>query len=182
MAYVLAAAALMKLVVIADGGGATPLDTLTPFYRERSAPAVPLGLRLYYCVGLGAALLAMALISMSHEHRAPPAATCRLPKAARLANRVAVCIVIFCLPAAGDRLGSLSLVAVTTGLSAWALLFELWGKSCRQEPLFGAGAGDKCEYTARCGRRRLQEATKSDGEIDIVELGRSEKTAAVAVS
>ncbi|KAK0706827.1 hypothetical protein B0T26DRAFT_728225 [Lasiosphaeria miniovina] len=174
MAYILAAAALSKLVVVADCANA-PLDALTEFYQERSAPSVSLGLRLYYCVGLGTALLAMGAISLSHEHRGPASggARCRLPKWARLANRGAVCVVFFCLSAA-TGLDSLGLVATTTGLSVWTLLFELWGKSCPSDSLFVGGC---TEYTALCGRRTLHEATRSDGKVDIAGLGRAEKTA-----
>ncbi|KAK1753739.1 hypothetical protein QBC47DRAFT_326288 [Echria macrotheca] len=176
MAYVLAAAALSKLVVATDCVNA-PLDALTDFYQHRSSESVSIGLRLYYCVGLGIALLGMAVIALCHEHKVP-VALCRLPKWARLANRVAVCVVLCCLPAAGDRLDSLQLVGVTTGLTTWVLLLELWGMSCRSQPFFGIGAQDeRCEYVAKCGRRRLEGATKDDGEIDIVELGRGEKTA-----
>ncbi|KAK3353799.1 hypothetical protein B0T25DRAFT_221162 [Lasiosphaeria hispida] len=179
MAYVLAASALSKMVVATDCVNAH-LEDLTPFYQHRSVETLSTGLRLYYCIGLGVALFGMGLISLSHEHKIP-AGRCRLAKPARLANRLAVCIIIFCLPAAGDSLNSLNLVAITTALSAWVLLLELWGKSCRTEDFFwGSGDSDKCQYTARCGQRRLNQATKSDGEIDIVELGRSEKTAVVA--
>lgn len=177
MGYILAAAALSKLVVATDCVNA-PLADLTAFYQHRSAPEVPLGLRLYYCAGLGVALLGMGAISLSHEHKVP-AGLCRLPKWARLANRAAVCAVFFCLPAAGDALDSLALVSVTTCLTAWVLFLELWGMSCRSQPFFGSGPeGDaKCAYTARCGQKRLEGATKSDGELDIVELSRGEKTA-----
>jgi low temperature requirement protein LtrA len=177
MSYILAGAALSRIVVVTDCPNA-PLDALTVFYQERSAEAVSSGLRLYYCIGLGISLFSMGLISLSHEHKVPLDA-CRLPKWVRLTNRLGVCIIFFCLPAAGDRLNSLSLVAITTSLSVWTLLFELWAKSCKTESFFG---DDKCEYTASCGRRRLDEATKSDGEIDIVELGRTEKTAVMDVS
>ncbi|KAK3387682.1 bacterial low temperature requirement A protein-domain-containing protein [Podospora didyma] len=179
MAYILAAAALSKLVVITDCIN-SPLDTLTDFYQHRSAEEISLGLRLYYCVGLGIALLAMGLISVCHEHKVPP--TCRLPKWARLANRFAVSVVFFCLSAA-THLNSLNLIAVTTCLSAWALLFEIWGKSCTTQSFFGGwgrGKDGGCEYTASCGRSRLDRATKSDGQVDVVELGRSEKTAVPA--
>ena len=182
MSYILSAASMIKIVVIRDCPNA-PLEALTPFYQHRSDVVVSLGLRLYYCVGLGLALFSMGLISLSHEHRVP-AGTCKLPKSVRLANRFAVCLVFFCLPAAGDRLNSLEMVALTTCLSAWTLLFELWGKTCKTQPFFvgnadGVSAVDaKCRYTARCTRKQLEEATKSDGEIDIVELGRREKTAA----
>ncbi|KAK3898166.1 bacterial low temperature requirement A protein-domain-containing protein [Staphylotrichum tortipilum] len=175
MSYILAAAGLSKLVVLTDCGNA-PLSSLTASSQHRSAPDLPLGLRLYYCAGLGLALACTGLIALSHSHKDPAAGTCRLPKWARLANRFGVAVVFFCLPAAGDRLNSLGLVAVTTGLSLWALFFEVWAKSCRTVSFFGEGKGAGQGYTARCSKRRLEDAMKDDGEIDVVKLGRSEKT------
>lgn len=183
MGYILAGAALCMLVVATDCPNAY-YDDLTPFYQHRSSPTVSLGLRLYYCIGLGVALFFMGLISWSHDHRVP-LGMCKLPKQIRLANRLVVCVILCCLPAAGDRLNSLELVAVTTCLSTWVLLFELWGKGCRTESFFGLRSGSaegKCQYTAKCSQKRLEEATKTDGEIDIVELGRTEKTAVMGVS
>ena len=177
MAYILSAAGLCKMVVLTDCSNA-PLDGLTEFYQHRSAETLPLGLRLYYCVGLGLALFFMGLISLSHEHKVP-LGMCRLPKWGRLANRFGVCVIFFCLPAA-QGLNSLSLIAITTSLSVWTLFFEIWAKSCRKESFFGEDK--ECKYTAHCSRRRLDDATKENGEIDIVELGRSEKTAAVTVA
>ncbi|KAK5657783.1 hypothetical protein OQA88_2856 [Cercophora sp. LCS_1] len=183
MGYILAGAALCMLVVATDCPNAS-FDNLTPFYQHRSKETVSLGLRLYYCIGLGVALLFMGVISWSHEHRVP-LGMCKLPKTTRLAARLLVCVILCCLPAAGDRLNSLNLVAVTTCLSTWVLLLELWGKGCTTESFFGfrsGGAGNKCQYTARCSQKRLEGARKSDGEIDIIELGRTEKTAVIGVS
>lgn len=180
LSYILAAAAMCKLVVITDCANA-PLSALTPFYQHRSDDHITEGLRLYYCIGLALALFSMGLISLSHEHRVP-LGSCKLPKWLRLSNRFLVCIIIFALPAAGTRLNSLALVSITTSLSAWTLFFELYGKTCRTQPFFLGGedsSANKCQYTARCTEKRLEKARKEDGEIDIVELGRSEKTSAV---
>jgi hypothetical protein len=177
MAFILAAAGLSKMVVLTDCPNA-PLDGLTALYQAKSEDTFPLGLRLYYCIGLGIALSSTGLIAWSHEHK-EPAGMCRLPKWARLSNRFGICIVFFCLPAARG-LNSLSLIAITTSLCAWTLFFELWAKSCKKASFFG---DDKvCQYTASCAQRRLDDATNDDGEIDIVKLGRSEKTAAVTLS
>ncbi|KAK4143596.1 uncharacterized protein C8A04DRAFT_12290 [Dichotomopilus funicola] len=182
MAYILAAAALCKMVVLRDSA-ATPLDGLTEVYQERSAATLSLGLRLYYCEGLGLALFCMGLIALSHEHKVP-AGQCRLPKWARLMNRFAVCVVFCCLPAAGTALNSLGLIAITTALSVWTLLFELWAKSCRESSYWGEDGDDAAcrRYTASCSRKRLERATKENGEIDIVQLGRSEKTATATIA
>lgn len=180
MAYVLGASALSMMVVATDVGNA-PLDEITPFYQHRSAPDVSLALRLYYCIGFPVALLGMALISLSHEHKLP-VAVCRVPKWLRLCNRLGVCVIFLCLPAAGDRLNSLELIGLATGLMVWVLAVELWGKSCKMQSFVWGEDELRCRYTARCAQRRLEDAMKSDGEVDVVELGRSEKTAALAMS
>ncbi|KAK4448935.1 hypothetical protein QBC34DRAFT_485330 [Podospora aff. communis PSN243] len=182
LSYILAAAAMCKLVVITDCPNA-PFSALTPFYQHRSDDHISTGLRLYYCIGLGLALFSMGLISLSHEHRVP-LGTCKLPKWLRLTNRFLVCIIFFALPAAGDRLNSLALVSITTSLSAWTLFFELYGKTCKFQPFFTGGddQGGRCEYTAKCSEKTLERAKKDDGEIDIVELGRAEKTAVVTAT
>ena len=168
MSFILAGAALSKMVVATDCPDA-PFDALTEFYQHKSDVEVHLGLRLYYCVGLGVALFSMGLISFSHEHREPVGA-CRLPKWVRLVNRGVVCVVFCCLPAVGhERLNSLSLIATTTCLSIWVLLFETYAKACRRESFFGlgkgakmgenGGSGGRC-YTAVCTRRELERVMK----------------------
>lgn len=182
MSYIISSAALSKLVLADDCQDASA-STLTPLYEAKSEAEIPLGLFLFYCVGLGLALACMLAINLSHTHKIP-AQTCRIPYWLRAANRLAVCVILCCLPAAatargggsGDRLNSLQLVGVATALSAWVLAVELLGRSCRQTSLFG-DEGRRCRYTARCSRRELDDATKSDGEIEVRELGRNEKTA-----
>ncbi|KAK3946162.1 bacterial low temperature requirement A protein-domain-containing protein [Diplogelasinospora grovesii] len=182
MSFILASASLSKIVLSTDCANA-PLETLTEFYQSRSADHVSLGLRFYYCHGLAIALLSTGLISLSHEHKI--LLTCRLPKWARLTDRLGVCIILFALPAVPpEALNSLHLVAVTTSLSVWVLLFEIWGKSCKDESFFMRGNEDRDQcrrYTARCSKRQLDEALKRGGdgevEVDVVELGKSEKTA-----
>ena len=171
MSFILASAALSKMVVATDCPNA-PYEALTAFYQHKSDTEVHLGLRLYYCIGLGVALFSMGLISFSHEHREPMGA-CRLPKWARLLNRGAVCVIFFCLPAVGhERLNSLNLIATTTCLSVWVLLFETYAKACRQESFFGFGKGAKMGekdggggrcYTAVCTKRELERVMK---EVD----------------
>jgi hypothetical protein len=176
MGYILASAALSKLVVAADCPD-SPAETLTEFYHHRSEEHVHIGLRLFYCAGLAVALLSMGLIAFSHEHKLP--LTCRLPKWVRLANRLAVCVILFTLPAARE-VNSLNLIGITTSLSVWVLVVELWGKSCRDQSFWGDGK--QCSYTARCSKRNLEDAMKSNGEVDVVELGKNEKTGAVDFS
>ncbi|KAM7206286.1 Bacterial low temperature requirement A protein (LtrA) domain containing protein [Rhypophila sp. PSN 637] len=163
MSFILAAAALSKMVVATDCPDA-PYEALTEFYQHKSDTEVHLGLRLYYCVGLGVALFSMGLISFSHQHRQPHGA-CRLPKWMRLLNRAAVCVILFCLPAVhAEYLNSLQLIALTTCLSIWVLLFETYARSCRTVSFFGMGkkTGEKEKqcYTAMCTKKELEEAMK----------------------
>ena len=176
MGYILASAALSKLVVAADCRD-SPAETLTEAYQHRSEEHVPIGLRFYYCTGLAVALLSMGLIAFAHEHKLP--ITCRLPKWVRLGNRLAVCVILFALPAA-QGVNSLNLIGVTVSLSVWVLLVELWGKSCPDEAFWGDAK--QCCYTARCSKRDLEDAMKSNGEVDVIELGKNEKTGGMDVS
>jgi len=174
MSYILSAAALTRLVLAHDCID-TPVESLTHLWEERSEAEVHLGMRLFYSVGLGLAMFSTFLISLSHTHKLPP--TCRLPKWARLANRLAVSVVLCCLPAADvHHFDSLSFVAVTVALTLWVLVFEIVGKSCREESFFGAEG--ECKYTARCSRRRLDEALGDGGEVDVNVLSRGEKRGA----
>ncbi|KAL8366088.1 hypothetical protein RB595_004729 [Gaeumannomyces hyphopodioides] len=164
MSYTVATAGLSKLVVASDVANASP-KTLTSTYAHRSEAHVPLGIRLFYCVGLGLSLALMGLISFCHEHKLP--ATRRVPKRLRLANRAVVAAAIAALAAVPeDSLTSLGLVATTTGMVTWVLLVETWGRSCPEETWFGEDGGCKRRYLARCSRRRLEEVVRGeeDGE------------------
>ena len=59
MAYVLAGAALSRLVLATDCRDAS-VDDLVEAYLGRSEPEVSSGLRWFYCAGLGIALLCMS--------------------------------------------------------------------------------------------------------------------------
>jgi hypothetical protein len=168
--YVLAVAAMSKLVVATDAPD-TDAQLLTESYEHRSDDEIPLGLRFFYCLGLGVALFSTVVISLSHVHKIP--STCNVPKKWRLVNRAAVAGVFCCLPAA-ESLNSLQLIAITMGLMFWVLSFEVFGLKCPDDPIIGKGC---CTYSARCSKKQLEDATKDEGKIDIVELGRREKTA-----
>ena len=60
MAYVLAGAALSRLVLVTDCHDAN-IDDLTEAYIGRSEPDVNTPLRWFYCGGLGIALLSMSM-------------------------------------------------------------------------------------------------------------------------
>ncbi|KAK9417488.1 putative Low temperature requirement A [Seiridium unicorne] len=168
--YVLATAALSKLVVAADAPD-TDEHLLTEAYEHQSEHEVALGLRFFYCIGLGTALFCTALNSWSHVHKIP--STCHVPKIWRLMNRAAVCIIFCCLPAA-ESLNSLQLIAITMSLMVWVLCFEMWGMNCPDDSFIGKGFST---YSAKCSKRQLEDATKEGGEINIVELRTGEKTA-----
>ena len=64
MAYVLAEAALSRLVLATDYHDAN-VDDLTDAYVVRSDVEVSSGLRWFYCAGLGIALLCMSMLDGS---------------------------------------------------------------------------------------------------------------------
>lgn len=189
MSYVLGAAALSKLVVAHDCND-TSLEDLTENYMLKSEDEIPIGLRWFYCAGLGIALFCMGtlqspfsylttnlvkgLISMSHIHKDGPMGM-RIRKRYRMVNRFGVCIVLFCLPTA-HSLNSLQLISIVTGLIVWVLLVELWGCSCPEESFFGEKK--QCKYTARCKihKRDLESAVKNGHVVKVAELeGKGEK-------
>jgi hypothetical protein len=62
MSFVLAAAALSKLVLATDCRDAK-VEDLTETYMLRADPEIPIGLRWFYCAGLGIALGCMGRLS-----------------------------------------------------------------------------------------------------------------------
>lgn len=190
MSFVLGAAALSKLVVAHDCQD-TEVEYLTDTYMAKSEGDIPIGLRWFYCAGLGIALLCMgpyifpslpfychaACISsdfICFELTSPQTgiiSLChihkdgprgmRIRKKHRMANRFVVCVILLCLPTA-HGLNSLHLIAIVTGLVVWVLLLELWGCSCPEESFFGEKR--RCAYTARCrvGRGDLEGVEKGE--------------------
>jgi low temperature requirement protein LtrA len=171
MAFVLAGAALAKIVLLHDFQDADP-DKLMEPYRSKSEGEIPVGLRWYYCAGLAIALATMGIISVTHTYREIPNQRC--PKPYRLAIRFAVSLAILLLPLAGDRLDSLELVATTTCLVVIVLVVELLGNSSRRDFFWGFNSCDarkrKCTYAARCGvSKKDLEASFKNGEVVRVE-------------
>lgn len=176
MSYIVATAALSRLVLATDVPG-TDLNQLAEPYRDGAEDRFNSGVRFFYCHGLAIALLCMAAISFSHEHKKQP--TLRLNKNIRLANRIAVSIIMFFLPLA-TSLRSLNLISVTLSLTVWVLIVELWGKSCTDDPFIGEKDGRCITYCARCKKKDFEKSIASDemplrGEM--LELNRAEKTA-----
>lgn len=191
MGYVIAGASLSKLVLAHDSGD-TDVETLGEVYLERSEPEVPIGLRWFYCGGLGIALLCMckppfslltpsfssrrffllmaladhiAAISMSHIHKEFEGQ--RIAKRYRLAVRVAIAIVLICLPLA-HGLSSLELISTTTALVALVLTVDLYGSTSVLDDFWR----DKkmCKYSAECHLKKKDiEAAFTKGETIAVE-------------
>lgn len=151
MGYIVATSALSTLVLALDVPNAERDQLLSP-YSERAEEHFSSGVRFFYCQGLAVALLSMAAISMTHRHRTP--ATMRLSKTVRLINRVLVCIIMFFLPMA-THVNSLSLISITLGLTAYVLIFDLWGKSCTDESFF-AGRRDVSKMRAMADANRTE--------------------------
>lgn len=186
MSFILGAAALSKLVLANDCQD-TSLAALTEAYRVASEDEIPIGLRWFYCAGLGIALFCMGiafpstplpqllipyvgLISISHIHKDYPKGM-RIVKRKRMTNRFIVCVILFCLPLARG-LNSLQLISVVTGLIVWVLLLELWGCSCPEESFFGEKS--QCKYTARCkvSKKDLESAVKNGHVVKVSELAK----------
>lgn len=176
MGYIVATAALSRLVLVTDVPGTNPQQLAEP-YRDSAEDHFNAGVRFFYCHGLAIALLSMAAISFSHEHKKP--ATLRLHKNIRLANRVAACIIMFFLPMARS-LESLNLISITLGLTVWVLIVELWGKSCKDDPFIGEKDGCCVTYTAKCRKRDMRNAIRLDEKRssgELLDLDRAESTA-----
>ncbi|KAJ6442007.1 low temperature requirement A protein(LtrA) [Purpureocillium lavendulum] len=179
MGYIVATSGLSTLVLASDVANANPEQLAEP-YSSHSEDHFGNAVRFFYCQGLAIALLSMTAISLSHDHRTP--ATLRWAKRYRLVNRVAVCIVMFLLPLA-HSLDSLELIGTTLGLSAWVLIVELFGKSCKDDPFIGEKKGCGVRYLAKCSKKDMEKAGLSGLEdtgrrsADVVELGRQDKTA-----
>ncbi|KAM3451684.1 hypothetical protein MY3296_005096 [Beauveria thailandica] len=133
MGYIIATSALSRLVLSSDMSNTHP-EQLTENYRALAEEGFSTGVRYFYCHGLAIALLSMTAIAMSHKHHS--VGTPRLAKRYRLANRVAVAVVMFFLPLA-PGLKSLYLVSITLGLISWVLILELWGVSLKGHSFVG---------------------------------------------
>ena len=166
MAYVLAAATLSKLVLAHDCADAN-VEDLGDVYAAKSdsvGEVLPIGLRWYYCCGIGLSLIFMAVISFAHIHKKIPNA--RLLKRPRLAIRVCAGIIIICLPLA-HSLSSLDLISITTALVVLVLVLDLYGNSCSGDKFWTGGFCDSqkrnCKYTAnyKLGRKKRQELIKA---------------------
>lgn len=175
MAFVLAGAALSRLVVAHDTSNAH-LEGLTEEYEERSTAEITQGIRWFYCAGLGIALALMGMIALSHVHKEAPGL--RLKKRWRLMTRFSIAIVLICLPLA-DKLNSLELIGIVTALIVFVLVTELWASSCCTENLFERSK--PCQYIGQCGKKDMDALMKDRKEIDPEGLSGEKKSTGEAV-
>lgn len=185
MAYVLAGAALSRLVLATDCRDAN-VDDITEAYLPRSEHEVSSGLRWFYCAGLGIAILSMSkskptnvltsrspnqirtgIISLTHVHKEIDGQ--RLSKTARLILRSAVGITLICLSLA-ESLTSLTLVSTTTGLVVLVLIVDLYGSTTCDEPFWKCRR--QCHYSADCAMRKkiVIDALKMGRTVNLSEL------------
>lgn len=196
MAYVLASASLSKLVLAHDCPGAD-VETLGKAYQLRSEEEIPDGLRWFYCIGLGIALgcMSMSLFWFSHSCAYPASSYCkpadcvglismshvhkefdgqRIAKKYRLAVRIAVAIILICLPLT-HALNSLQLISTTTGLIVFTLIVDLYGSTSVQDRFWK----DKsiCKYSADCHMKKkdVESAIKTGQVIEVEELSKGIK-------
>ena len=170
MSFVLAGASLSRLVLAHDCAD-TDRETLDESYIARSESEISMGLRWFYCAGLGVALASMTVISLCHVHKKVEKQ--RILKRPRLAVRSAVAIVLICLPLA-DGLSSLQLISTTTGLTVFVLMTEVWGQTPKAE--CSQKNREKCKYSAECRVRKkmIDDALKAGATIDVAELTKND--------
>lgn len=68
MSFVFAGASLSRLMLAHDCID-TDKETLDESYITRSEPEISMGLRWFYCAGLGIALISMSISSLCHVHK-----------------------------------------------------------------------------------------------------------------
>lgn len=133
LSYVIAGAALSRLVLTADVGASSNIEDLAESSRLKSIPEIESGLRWFYCAGLGIGIFCLNGIAACHSFRTPalpPGA--RFPwlfkRPWRLALRFAISLCIIFLGFAED-LNSLTLIATTTGLVYVGIVVEMIGNT-----------------------------------------------------
>lgn len=170
MSFVLAGASLSRLVLAHDCAD-TDRETLDESYFDRSESEISIGLRWFYCAGLGIALASMTIISLCHVHKKVEKQ--RIFKRPRLAVRSAVAVILSCLPLA-DGLSSLQLISTTTGLIVFVLMVEVWGQTPKPDCFWKNR--QKCRYAAECHVRKkmIDDALKAGVMIDVAELTKSD--------
>jgi len=106
-------------------------------------------LRWYFGGGLGCAMISMAALGMTHRSLDPSGST-KLGREVQLGFRIAAGIALTCLPL--SNLGSLQLLGVAAGITAFLVITETYGKLQRGEPLSKATAAEQDAADAQNGR------------------------------
>jgi low temperature requirement protein LtrA len=177
MGYVLAGAALSKIVLAHDVHDADP-EWLAEPYAGRSEEKVHQGLRWFFCGGLAVAMLMMTFIAMSHTYRTIP--NVRLRKEYRIGYRIAISIAMLLLPLAGDSLDSLELVGTCCGLVVSILILEICGSASSRTAFWGLSdfCQRHCAYSAKChvSKREFEEHIRTGKVVNVEEMARKQKT------
>lgn len=172
MGLILSSGAMAILVIAHDCSNADP-EILGEAYVDKSEGELSAGLRWFYSAGLGAAVLSMAGIAWSHEHRTLKGA--HISKLTRLLFRCSVGVVLICLPLA-EELTSLGLMATTCCLIILILIVDIFGAHCTKGESFWLGGlcekqRNRCKYT--CPNRKNSEGGTL---IDSGEAGKDGKS------
>lgn len=118
----------------------------------------------------------MAVISLTHVHK--KVSNAKLSKRMRLAYRVAVAIVIICLPLA-ESLSSLDLITITACLVVSVLVLDIFGNSCSGDSFWSGGFCPErrkgTQYTAKCNlssrkRRQMRQAVERGNKVDLAQI------------
>jgi hypothetical protein len=120
-------------------------------------------------------LLTAGIISLSHVHA--DSGLFNLRKRYRLGIRVAVCLILFCLPLA-TNLNSLQLIGTVTALVWFLLAVETWGNASKCHVWIEGSKKTEymCKHNYRCvqGEERLfddseseKTRTSEDGDINL---------------
>lgn len=109
---------------------------------------------------------------MSHVHKEFDGQ--RIAKKYRLAVRIAVAIILICLPLT-HSLNSLQLVSTTTGLIVFTLIVDLYGSTSVQDRFWKDMS--TCKYSADCHMKKkdVESAIKTGQVIEVEELSKGIK-------
>ncbi|KAF8598975.1 hypothetical protein BDV93DRAFT_526376 [Ceratobasidium sp. AG-I] len=140
-------------------------------YKMTQHPSkVTPAIRWYFSGGLGVALVTLALIGATHRGL-DPTGTTRLGRYTQLGWRIAVGVIIFCLPLTSD-VTALFMLANSAGLTTFLVVEETYGKLRRGEPLAKPSAAEQ----------DMMDARAHAAEVDITRINSSETMSMDSVS
>lgn len=107
---------------------------------------------------------------MSHLHKEIEGQ--RIAKRYRLAVRVAVAVVLFCLPLA-HSLSSLEMISTSTGLIVLVLMVDLYGSTSVHDSFWK----DRrvCKYSAHVKKKDIETALKTGQTVAVEEIAKGDK-------